>query len=178
MNHSNYAISIYPDGKIIPARHMDNILVSSKQKIDEWFFLCPLSGQRLNATLRKELYYNLREHISKKQYWSTNHLPLAVKVNGKYYLYVSLDNSFRSNKHGFALKNRLGNICKLVRSCISTLGGECFVFFAESCGVSFDGIGETQSTRFFDPQENKPRIIKNEISWFEIRSKIENDIAY
>jgi hypothetical protein len=73
-------------------------------------------------------------------------------------LFVSLDNSVRSNAAGHPLKSRLPALCEAVRGAIERLGGEAIVFFSESCRASFDG-----GDRVRQP---------NRMSWFEIRRAI------
>jgi len=82
-----------------------------------------------------------------------------VKV-GKYnFLYVSLDNSVRANINGHPLKDHLPEFCDVITTFIIECGGECVIFFSESCRPSFDGGNLNDK--------------KNEMSWFKIRQSIE-----
>ena len=155
----SYALAIESDGKVNPASALDNILALSTADI-EYYFLCLLTGKKLTDQERPALYSKLREQIAKKEYTTTDHLPICVKVGGHFFLYVSLDNSVRANQNFSALKNgRLANICELVRNAIAECGDKCVVFFSESCRPSFDGAD--LSNRL------------DERSWFQMRAQIE-----
>ena len=64
-----------------------------------------------------------------KRYDTTDHLISSVTIDGVMFLYVSLDNSVRSNKAGHPLYTRLDAICNVVTTIIEK-NQEVVVFFA------------------------------------------------
>ena len=73
------------------------------------------------------------------------------------FLYVSLDNSVRSNKAGHPLYTRLDAICNVVTTIIEK-NQEVVVFFSESCRPSF----------LLDANDMK----QNVVSWLDMRKTI------
>ena len=154
----NYAITINEDGSVVPASPLDNILAFQSNENLKYDFHSLLTGCKLTKSNITDFYQDLTKNVNHKKYPTTDHLPFSIDVDGVKICYVSLDNSVRANINGFPLKNRLIDLCAMIRKMISECGGECVVFFSESCRPSFDG-GDLNDRR-------------NEMSWFKIREFI------
>lgn len=145
---------------VVPASPLDNILTVlsltvSIQNIKLFDFI---AGEELTPKNREAFYKRVVENAKNKIYETTDHLITCVQIAGIYFLYVSLDNSVRSNMNGSPLYMRLVALCEMLNKIISYLNGKCVVFFSESCRPSFlGGMNDKQ----------------NLTSWFSMRRKIE-----
>ena len=78
---------------------------------------------------RMKFYESVTQNALEKRYDTTDHLISSVTIDGVMFLYVSLDNSVRSNKAGNPLYTRLDAICNVVTTIIEK-NQEVVVFFA------------------------------------------------
>ena len=153
----NYCLFIDGD-KVGPSSCLDNILSFKESGIENYSLLNVLDGSVLTKENRPNMYKNLIELVRTKKYLTTDHAIVKVKhKNGITYIYISLDNSVRSNICGHPLKDRLPEICNLINNIIRNTNGKCVLFFSEACRPSFEG-------------NNNER--KNEITWFEMKNII------
>lgn len=152
----NYCIKKYEDDSVVPASSLDNILTYSDNQLE-----CQLHSFFTGNLLEnlEEFYDELKEKINNKIYRTTDHLFLSTTINDCSYLYVTLDNSIRSNVNDHPLKDRIVELCYTVKNAISSLNNKCVILFSESCRPSFDGGVDDRT---------------NEMSWFQIRNLIEN----
>jgi len=154
----NYAVSI-TNNFVVPASPLDNVLKFKSVENIKVSFYDFLSGELL--TDNRQVFYNtVIDNAVKKVYQTTDHLITCVELAGIYFLYVSLDNSVRSNTNGHPLYTRLNNICKIINTIIKSLDNKCVVFFSESCRPSFSG-GMTEKN--------------NLIGWFAMRKIISSN---
>lgn len=159
-NITNYAIAKFPKD-IVPASPLDNVLafkVAGKQIVVKYYSF--LDGRELTLEKRPAFNKTVQNLIEKKLFPTTDHLFVCVTVGEYVFLYVSLDNSRRSNSNGFPLMKRLNELCRVVKNAIEECGNKCVIFFSESSRPSFEG------------NDFNNRI--NEVTWFQIRRIIEN----
>lgn len=147
--------TIKTDNMVVPASQLDNILVKKGKNI-EYNLHSFYDGKVIKNF--PQLYSEIVEKTKNKFYETIDHLPFSMKNNETTFCYLSLDNSVRANKEGYALKNRLDNICNLIKNFIEECNNSCIIFFSESCRPSFDG------DNFIDR--------KNEVTWYQIRLQI------
>lgn len=139
------ALYRYPDNRVVPMSPLDNVFYCKSSNPPVIRLYSPLDGSPLDV---KELIPKLRNNIVKKLYPGTDHAILVIRIPFKddtyvSFIYVSLDNSVRANTMGHAVKNRLSQICSLVRSVLfleNTV--HKIIFFSEACRPSFDGNRE------------------------------------
>ena len=150
---------LFFDGdKVGPVSSLDNILALSEACIEKYSLLNMLDGSVLTDENRIQMHDNLIKLVKDKKYLTVDHTPIKVEhKNGITYIYISLDNSARSNMTGHPLKDRLPAICELINKIIADTTGKCVLFFSEACRPSFDGHVKER---------------KNEVSWFEMRNFI------
>lgn len=163
LKSKNFATSITQQQEkilVVPASKLDNILALKDAQIEHQFF-SPYTGEKI--TNWPDFYQAATKNVQDKIYTTTDHLFIRAKVGEHIVCYVSLDNSVRANINGYPLKNRLSNLCSIVSTFIENAGGECIIFFSESCRPSFDG-GNLNDR-------------KNEMSWFKIRQSISDKCA-
>lgn len=120
----------YTSGKKVALSCLDRVLTKD-QPITRYY--CPFTGNRLSA----DTYRLAIENAKQQRYETTDHAPIEVEVDGIRYLYISLDNTVRSDEAGFSLvsSGRLKNICQLVNKIAPDV-----VFFSEACSKAFDGV--------------------------------------
>src|SRR5579872_5560167 len=159
----NRALYRYPDDRVVPMSPLDNVFhhKSIKPPVIRWY--SPLDGCPLDV---EKLLPELHANITKKIYYGTDHAILVVRIpfDNSYvsFIYVSLDNSVRANTAGHALKNRLSQICSLVRGVLLIeYTAHKIVFFSEACRPSFDGN-----------RENKTNIV----TWKEMVKMMEKEV--
>ena len=158
------------DKTAIPATDMDLVLrPKNGLKVQVQYFDL-IDGTEITVNNKIAFFKKITQHVINKEYTTTDHLPVVVTItlpNGEQikYMYVSLDNSVRSNINGYALKNRLNTLFDMVNKLIKNIGGKCFLFFSESGRPSFDG----------DMKDKK-----NEMNWNEMVKFIKEycDIQY
>ena len=131
---------------IVPCSPLDNVLSKTDQEIK---LFEPINGTLVykNKKLIKKSWIKFKKELVKniesKKYETTDHMITVVelKIGDKIYdiMYVSLDNSVRSNIEGYPLKKRIKNICGVVNNVKKQLGKNIVVFFSESYRPSFDG---------------------------------------
>ncbi len=123
----------------VPASPLDNVLHIRAAPSPVVTFFDFLTGEPLDTNNRPNFYRVIIKNAHEKVYPTTDHLITDVEVGGFHFLYVSLDNSARSNANGHPLYKRLGAICRVLNQILDSLGGKCIVFFSESCRPSFSG---------------------------------------
>lgn len=128
-----FAVFAY-DKSIVPASKLDNILVPKGNNLEYQLFN-PLDGKELTKENRKEFYKQVYENAKNKIYETTDHVITMIKVDDIYFIYVSLDNSMRSNNNSSPLTKRLSNLCAVVNM-VKALYSNCVIFFSESCRPS------------------------------------------
>lgn len=144
--------------RVGPVSSLDNILAFKEANIENYSLLNVIDGSVLTNDNRIEMHNKLIKLVDDKKYFTIDHTPVEVKLeNGITYIYISLDNSARSNMSGHPLKNRLPAICELINNIIKNTNGKCVLFFSEACRPSFDGHVNER---------------KNEVPWFEMRNII------
>lgn len=129
---------VYPlsvtQGKHCPVSYLDHVVfkrVTPEAKPNVQYY-CPSTGLPLTAGR-----YNLAlSNASSKVYPGTDHAPFLLTVGGSRFLYVSLDNSVRSNMNGHSLVStgRLQTICEIVKRISPNA-----VFYSEACRMAFEG---------------------------------------
>jgi len=93
-------------------------------------------------------------------YTTTDHLILSIEVGGVVFIYISLDNSCRSNQAGVPMKERRGGIFGIIKHVIDQQGGApCVVFTSEGSRPLFTGANVQD-----DP---------NPLYWLEFRNELE-----
>ena len=131
---------------IVPCSPLDNVLSQGDQSIK---LFDPINGTLVytDDNTIEDAWTNFKNILTKntesKTYETTDHMITVVelKVGDETYdiMYVSLDNSVRSNIEGCPLKKRIKNVCDLVNIVKKQLGKNIVVFFSESYRPSFDG---------------------------------------
>lgn len=139
----------------------------------DWVFTIKNNNMRIRyfsfldgEEITKENYLSfcklMKDLIDRKEYLTTDHLFVSVEIDDNVVcIYVSLDNSVRSNMNAHPLYKRLVELCKVVSICVNKFkkeGKECLIFFSESCRPSFDG-GDLNNRL-------------NEVNWFRMRQDI------
>lgn len=130
------AVIIHPNGQIVPATALDNFLTN---RAIETKFFNPITGEILTPENTEDFYRMIMNNANKKEYLTTDHLIPCVKVKGVNFVYISFDNSARSNMHEHPLYKRLPSLCQVLNTIINFLGGKCIIFFSEACRPSFLG---------------------------------------
>lgn len=145
---------------IVPISALDNILKLKTYTNDlNVKFYDILTGSTIDSDENMNyMISNLMANCEKHQYLTTDHLIYSITVSGVNFLYVSLDNSVRSNQNNFPLAHtRLYALLDVVKNIINN-DETWIVFFSESCGMSFYGnVGDKQ----------------DEVSWITMRNTIE-----
>ena len=159
LSNSSYVYTNGDNG-YVPVSPLDNILVKDKFDDFKLKFYNVLSGMELNdITSIHNFYKEITKLAGENKYVTTDHLIYSIEIDNVIFLYISLDNSVRSNMNSNSLAHvRLENLLNVVKK-IMKPDFNYVVFFSESCRSSFIGeIGER----------------KNEISWLTMRNTIEN----
>jgi len=149
------------NGSIVPVSALDNFLIMKDFNNYKITFYSIFDGTELNTKISIDTFYSkVIENSNKNIYETTDHLIYSILIDGVNFLYVSLDNSVRSNMNKLPLAHtRLENLMKVVSNIINKLD-KCVVFFSESCRPSFYGnINERQDER----------------SWVFMRETIQNN---
>lgn len=144
--------------KYVPISPLDNFLIKSNFTDYEINFYDIFDGAELNTDHKIALFYNkVTQNTINNIYPSTDHLIYSITIDDIKFVYVSLDNSAKSNMNGHSLAHtRLENLMTIVKNIIST-HPKHVVFFSKSCRPSFITVqGETT----------------DEISWLEMRRTI------
>lgn len=148
------------DEKISPVSPLDNFLIHNNFKDYNIKFYNIFTGNELkNQQDIDNLYEELLNNSNNSCYTTTDHLIYGIEIDSVQFLYVSLDNSVRSNINNFSLfHKRLHKLMDVV-SVILKQSPNTIVFFSESCRPSFiGGISER----------------KCEVSWLDIRNVIKS----
>jgi hypothetical protein len=137
------------DKSIVPASALDNVFkfnTFNDFKVTLYDFL---KGEKITPENKMEFYKLVVDNAINNRYPTTDHLITCVQIQGINFLYVSLDNSVRSNSNGHPLNTRIDNLCKVVRNIMKSLDNKCIVFFSESCRPSFLGTREKKENVTF-----------------------------
>lgn len=122
----------------VPVSCLDRALIKGNSVIVKYISF--LDGTYITRDNWKVFAAQVQQNISDKFYPTTDHLFIEIEVdtvNGVFtFLYVSLDNSIRSNINGHRLSRRLAKLLEVVKKCIKP---NTFLFFSEACRPSFDG---------------------------------------
>lgn len=154
----NFAIKKF-NSTVIPASPLDHVLLYNNPDI-KVTFIDFLEGEILTDENKRSFYQKIVDNVDDEVYPTTDHLITCIECDGIYFLYVSLDNSVRSNINLCPLYTRLSAICKLVSKIMESLNNRCIVFFSESCRPSFLG-GMNQK--------------ENLVSWLKMRRIISTE---
>lgn len=148
------------ESNVVPATPLDNVLVNTSLNVEINCELCDFyEGLVLTDSNTSDFYNRVVSERTSKMYSTTDHLVNVVTFDNVHFVYVSLDNSVRSNTNGCALYKRLDGICDLVNKISNRYNNNCIFFFSESSRPSFDGDMSNQS---------------NITSWLSMRKKISN----
>lgn len=143
---------------ISPVSPLDNMLYHINCKEKKVRFYNYLNGDELNSRDEIDKFYEgLVKNAETGKYATTDHLIYCVVIGGVNFLYVSLDNSVRSNMNNMPLAHtRLDNLMIVLEKILTRIE-KTIVIFSESCRPSFYGnITER----------------KEEIAWLEMRKTI------
>jgi hypothetical protein len=129
------------DNKMAPVSPLDRILTQNDTEVS--CVMYDFYGNLLTEENQNDFYQKVVANAKACNYLTTDHLITCIKAGETTLLYVSLDNSVRSNKAGHPLYLRLEAICDAVVKIIKDLPN-IIVFFSESCRPSFmiDSNGE------------------------------------
>ena len=148
------ALYIYENGTLIPASPLDNILCYKNTETPVvWSLHSFFDGQAITEEKLPEFLTEARKNVADRKYTTTDHLFIHAKFGEDLrtrdrgtcpqledtVAYVSFDSSVRANINGAPLKARLVGLCHAIKKFITCCGGECIIFFSESCRSSFDG---------------------------------------
>ncbi len=151
---------IISENELVPASCLDNVLRNKNAQNVVANLYDIVNGDSLTEENKQNFYKLITEERKQKIYKTTDHLITHVFCENINWLYVSLDNSVRSNMNDEPLFKRLFALCELVNKVISKFNKDesCIVFFSESSRMSFTG-----------GMNNKLNIHP----WFEMRNSIE-----
>lgn len=152
-------VYLYKNGEnVVPSSPLDNILLSNDLKNYKISFYNIINGECLDTETKIDSFYNeITELAKSNKYLTTDHLIYSILIDDVEYIYVSLDNSIRSNMNSNSLAHyRLNNLLQVVKTILEQKPISV-VFFSESCRPSFVGnINQRE----------------NEISWLRMRNTI------
>jgi hypothetical protein len=143
---------------VAPVSPLDNFLILKELTEYRINIYNILNGECLDTKEKIDKFHTeLIELANKNEYKTTDHLIYSIEIDTVVYLYVSLDNSVRSNMNSKSLAhNRLDNLLGVVKIILDN-NPKTVVFFSESCRPSFNG-GINQR--------------KDEVSWLKMRRRI------
>lgn len=144
---------------IVPVSPLDNFLIPKNFENYKITFYNILTGEPLCSREQIQSFYKeITKLVEEGKYLTTDHLIYSIEIDSIIYLYVSLDNSVRSNQNGFSLAHtRLENLMRVVKKIIYNQNYMFVVYFSESCRPSF--VGDVKERR-------------DEISWITMRQTI------
>lgn len=170
------SISVEKETKVVPAGPLDNILFSKTNRHGiEACFYDFINGEIMTPETRDKFYQLVVDNAVVQHYPTTDHLITHVRINALdvSFLYVSLDNSVKSNTNGLPLHTRLPSICQVLNKIIKSLNNRCIIFFSEACRPSFFWNNSKFTMEEF---ESKKKDIKL-ISWEDMKKTI-SDICH
>ena len=143
---------------ISPVSPLDNMLYHSACKEKNVKFYNYLNGDELNSRERiDEFYHGLVRNAKTGTHATIDHLIYSVVIMGINFLYVSLDNSVRSNMNGVPLAHtRLDRLLGVLGNILAQ-NKRSVVIFSESCRPSFYGSVNER---------------RDQITWLEMRKTI------
>ena len=114
---------------VVPASPLDNVLKFREFSDIEVTLYDFINGEILDSSNRKEFYQTIVHNAINRIYPTTDHLITCVNIDDINFLYVSLDNSVRSNMNNHPLYLRLDKLCEVLDKIIRSLDNKCIVFF-------------------------------------------------